>query len=69
MQEVRSWFVQNMSRFREQRTSTPTRSGESYVTIGRLVPITAVLAEVEGVLQFQRQVGSWSKIVNDRPIT
>ena len=56
---VRPWFVQNMDRFKEQRTSTPTRSGESYVTIGRLVPITDVLTEVEGILQFQKKGTSW----------
>jgi len=69
MEKVRPWFVQNMSRFKEQRTSTPTRGGESYVTIGRLVPITAVLAEVEGILQFQKKDMTWDKIVGDDPIT
>jgi hypothetical protein len=58
-----------MSRFKEQRTSTPTRGSESYVTIGRLVPITAVLAEVEGILQFQKKDMTWDKIVGDDPIT
>jgi hypothetical protein len=61
MTEVRPWFVQNIHRFKEQRTSTPTRSGESYVTIGRLVPITAVLTEVEGVLQFQKKDEAWHR--------
>jgi hypothetical protein len=59
MDKVRPWFIQNLARFKEQRTSTPTGSGEGYVTIGRLVPITAVLAEVEGVLQFQKDGEAW----------
>jgi hypothetical protein len=67
MVEVRPWFVQNMGRFKEQRTSTPTYSGESYVTIGRLVPIKIVLAEVEGVLQFQRKGMTWDKIGGEQP--
>lgn len=69
MPEIRPWFVQNVDRFKEQRTSTPTRSDQSYVTVGRLVPITAVLLEVEGVLQFQKQAETWSKIVSDLPST
>ncbi|MCB8942439.1 MAG: hypothetical protein H6658_01560 [Ardenticatenaceae bacterium] len=60
MEKVRPWFLANMHRFKEQRTSTPTRSGSSYVTIGRLVPITTVLAEVEGVLQFQKEGETWA---------
>lgn len=62
MAEARPWFLQNMTRFKEQRTSTPTRSGQSYVTIGRLVPITAVLTEVSGVLQFQKEGDRWEQI-------
>ena len=58
-----------MCRFKQQRTSTPTPSGESYVTIGRLVPITAVLAEVEGILQFQKKDESWQEWTSDHPIT
>lgn len=69
MGKVRPWFIRSMSRFKEQRTSTPTLNGESYVTIGRLVPITAVLAEVEGILQFQKKGMTWDKIVGDDPIT
>jgi hypothetical protein len=69
MEKVRPWFIRNMSRFKEQRTSTPTPGGDSYVTIGRLVPITAVLAEVEGILQFQKKGMTWDKIVGDGPIT
>ncbi len=61
MDKVRPWFIQNRPRFKEQRTSTPTRSGSSYVTIGRLVPITAVLTQVEGVLQFQKQAKTWAQ--------
>ena len=65
MAEVRPWFIQNMSRFKEQRTSTPTRSGQSYITIGRLVPIKAVLTEVGGILQFQKNRELWQQIDDD----
>jgi hypothetical protein len=64
MPATRLWFEANMERFREQRTSTPTRNGESYVTIGRLVPINVVLAEVAGVLRFQKQSDDvWTPIL------
>ena len=60
--KVRPWFVQNMIRFKEQRTSTPTRSGSNYVTIGRLVPITAVLTQVPNILQFQKGHNIWQRV-------
>ncbi len=38
MPAVRDWFLGHMKEFRERETSTPTRDGESYITVGRLVP-------------------------------
>ena len=58
MDKVRPWFLENGSRFEEKRTSTPVGS-ESYVTVGRLVPIETVLAEVEGVMRFQKEGLIW----------
>ena len=63
MYSVRPWFEENMDRFRERRTSTPVAEGqEHYVTVGRLVPIQTVLAEVPGVLQFRREQEQWQQI-------
>lgn len=62
MDIVRPWFHENMERFAERRTSTPVGNGEYYVTIGRLVPIAAVLDEVAGILQFAKQNDSWDQI-------
>jgi len=58
MAKARPWFHENMDRFEERRTSTPVANG-AYVTVGRLVPITAVLAEVDGVLVYQKQDEKW----------
>jgi hypothetical protein len=60
MDKVRPWFEWNQYRFAESRTSTPVGE-ESYVTIGRLVPIKTLLAEVEGILQFQKQDDAWTQ--------
>ena len=63
MDKARPWFVHNLSRFKEQRTSTPTGvANRSYVTIGCLVPIVTLLSEVEGVLQFEKQENGWQQI-------
>ncbi|MCI0398964.1 MAG: hypothetical protein L0322_29080 [Chloroflexi bacterium] len=58
---VRPWFCHQMERFEERRTSTPVGQDEVYVTIGRLVPIQAVLEEVEGVLHFVKEDGQWRR--------
>jgi hypothetical protein len=63
MDVVRPWFHENMDRFDERRTSTPVGS-EAYETVGRLVPIATVLAEVAGVLQYEKQAAGWVKIEN-----
>lgn len=62
MDKVRPWFIEHMPRFKEQRTSTPTRSGQAYVTIGRLVPITIVKEEVVGILHFQKDGETWEQV-------
>jgi hypothetical protein len=50
-----------MDRFDEKKTSTPVGS-ETYVTVGRLVPIQDVLAEVEGVFHYQKEATGWVRI-------
>lgn len=42
MPEVRDWFVKHLDQFSEKETSTPTRRGEAYITVGRLVPRNVV---------------------------
>lgn len=60
MHGVRPWFEANMSRFPERRTSTPVARGKKhYITVGRLVPIETVLAEVPGILHYQKQGDGW----------
>lgn len=63
MDKVRPWFEANSQRFAERRTSTPVLENQSYVTIGRLVPIKTVLAEVDGVLHYTRQGDSWIQAI------
>ena len=47
---VRAWFARHAAEFRERDTSTSVAGGAGhYTTVGRLVPISRVLAEVEGV--------------------
>ena len=62
MDVARPWFHEHIDRFAERRTSTPVGDGKFYVTVGRLVPIQTVLAEVAGVLQFAKQDDRWSQI-------
>ncbi len=62
MEKTRAWFAEKWQQFEERRTSTPVKEGEVYVTIGRLVPIDVVLAEVPGVLQFKKTETSWSQM-------
>lgn len=64
MDRVRPWFLHNQDRFEPRRTSTPVGSGR-YVTIGSLVPIDVVLAEVASVLCFQKQPDDrWQPLPN-----
>ena len=49
MPDTRIWFIENMYRFKERKTSTPVKAGEYYITVGRLVPRAFVLAAVPQV--------------------
>jgi hypothetical protein len=62
MAAARPWFAANMHRFAERRTSTPVGNNRSYVTVGRLVPVKTLLAEVPGVLQFQKKGEEWEAV-------
>lgn len=53
MPATRNWFVNQLSRFPERSTTTPIRGGGYYTTVGRLVPITVVLAEVPDVKRYE----------------
>jgi hypothetical protein len=48
MPATRDWFIPRQQQFKERPTTTPVGSG-FYTTVGRLVPIQAVLQEVAGV--------------------
>lgn len=61
MWRVRPWFEANLARFRERRTSTPV-GRKSYVTVGRLVPIETVLAEVAEVVCYQKRGERWEPV-------
>jgi hypothetical protein len=52
MPQTRQWFLANSHRFRERSTRTPIHDGY-YTTVGRVVPISVVQAEVDGVRQIQ----------------
>ncbi|MFP4318792.1 MAG: hypothetical protein ACLFQ7_07470 [Phormidium sp.] len=52
MPETRDWFLKHRQQFRERSTRTPVGSG-FYTTVGRLVPIAQVLAEVPRVVRVQ----------------
>ncbi len=58
MMQMQPWFHENSDRFREQQTSTPVGT-DSYITVGRLVPIQTVLDEVPGILQYQKRGEHW----------
>lgn len=47
MPATRDWFLPRMTTFRERPTQTPV-GDDHYTTIGRLVPIQQVVAEVPG---------------------
>ncbi len=48
MPRTRGWFEENMGRFEEREAATPVGK-DHYITVGRIVPIEIVLAEVRGV--------------------
>lgn len=48
MPRTRRWFENNAHRFEERETTTPVGYA-AYTTVGKLVPIAVVLAEVENV--------------------
>ncbi len=49
MPDTKIWFIENMYRFKERKTSTPIKGGDFYITVGRLVPRALVLAAVPQV--------------------
>lgn len=66
LDRAQPWFAHNDDRFEERRTSTPINrtaaDRDHYITVGKLVPIDVVLAEVPGVLVFQREADAWRPI-------
>jgi hypothetical protein len=58
---VRPWFWHQMDHFAERRTSTPV-GDDQYVTVGRLVPITQLLADLPGIYQFQKTAAGWALV-------
>jgi hypothetical protein len=50
---TREWFLANQDRFAQRETATTVGQGEHYVTVGRLVPIEEVLANVPGAKKRQ----------------
>ena len=53
MPKTREWFLKNMRDFREAVTETDVGNGEYYTTVGRLVPISVLMQNVNGVRLFQ----------------
>ena len=51
MPMTRDWFAANINRFPEHSIKTPVKGGGHYTTVGRLVPIQAVLQKVAGVVK------------------
>lgn len=48
MPDSRDWFILNMNRFKERKTSTPVENG-GYFTVGRLVPRDVMQKEVQNI--------------------
>jgi hypothetical protein len=46
MPETRKWFIENMNRFKERKTSTLIKAANYYITVGRIVPRAIVREEV-----------------------
>lgn len=57
MPAAREWFLPRMQHFREAETTTPVGQGR-YTTVGRLVPIAAVLRALPAVKHFCLRSGS-----------
>ena len=50
LKEAKSWFIKNMQRFKESKTSTKDKYGNyQHTTVGRLVPINIMMKELEGI--------------------
>jgi hypothetical protein len=49
MPETRDWFMANLDRFRERKTSTPVGEEASYVTVGRLVPRNMAISSIGAI--------------------
>jgi hypothetical protein len=50
MQKAQAWFVTNMERFEESRTTTKDENGQhSHTTVGRKVPISVMRQEVKDI--------------------
>lgn len=49
LKKAQSWFNENMSRFKESKTTTNEKGVYRHTTVGRLVPISIMMKEVKGV--------------------
>jgi hypothetical protein len=54
MPQTRNWFVPIQDKFRERATTTPV-AGHHYTTVGRLVPIARVMAEIKTARHYSLQ--------------
>lgn len=54
LKKSQHWFNENMTRFRESKTTTKDEEGTyKHTTVGRLVPINTMMKEVEGIKLFK----------------
>ena len=50
LKKAQSWFLENLNRFRESKTTTKDGLGRhKHTTVGRLVPIETMMEEVKGI--------------------
>ena len=50
LKKTRQWFLENIDRFKENRTTTKDQSGKyKHTTVGRIVPIHIMMEEVKGI--------------------
>ncbi len=50
LKKAQSWFLKNLSRFRESKTTTKDENGNyKHTTVGKLVPIKIIIKEIEGI--------------------
>lgn len=55
MEKARKWFLENMHRFKESRTTTKDENGEyTHTTVGRIVAITTMVSEVKEIELIER---------------